>query len=79
MHQVRIPSLPHWATILHSCNSHIAKIYLLFFSLDFVGVSLSELSTTLIYSVVNSYMIPYCHKYIYRFATLADIKEINFV
>jgi hypothetical protein len=29
--------------------------------------------------VVNTYERPYCHKYIYRFATLADIIEKDFV
>jgi hypothetical protein len=30
------------------------------------------LSTTLTYSAVNTYERSYCHKYIYKFATLAD-------
>jgi hypothetical protein len=55
-----------------SCISRITKVSPHFFPLGFLGVSLSTLSTTLTYSVVNTYERPYCHKYIYRFATLAD-------
>jgi hypothetical protein len=64
------PTLGYYNPLLVSLV--FTKVSLHFFPLGIIGVSRSTPSTTLTYSVVNTYERPYCHKYIYRFATLAD-------
>jgi hypothetical protein len=55
-----------------SCISCMTQVSPRFFPLGSLEVPLGMLSTILTYSVVYTYKRPYCHKYMYRLATLAD-------